>query len=150
VAYETARRLRAAGAEVALLALLDARLPRPEDEMPDLSSWEARANEAPASAEARRARALLEVNRAGLRALHAYRPEPYGGPALIFRPSDSRDGVKPPADAAEWSGLIAGPVTVVRTSGDHRTMLKPPAIETIASTLARAMAEILRPTEVKW
>jgi hypothetical protein len=29
-------------------------------------------------------------------------------------------------------------------------MLKPPAIETIASTLARARAEILRPTEVKW
>jgi len=72
------------------------------------------------------ARALLD------RAIAAYRPDPYGGPVLLFQSED-------PFTAArmdeEWEAWLAGPVRFHRFPGAHDTLLYDPHAGEVAALL---------------
>ena len=139
VAWETARRLRAAGTAVDALVLLDP--PRAvraasaadpaDDRLPDLD---------PA-----RMDALLRVRRAHLRALRVWTPGAYDGRVLLLEASERpASGVRGDR-AIPWESLCAGPLRVRRTPGDHFTLLREPHVRALAERLRAYLDEPMPP-----
>jgi thioesterase domain-containing protein/acyl carrier protein len=132
VAFEIARQLRAAGAEVALLALIDTRAPGtqniPED-LPGLLGAFAADQGLPPDVDPQdieTLRPLFETFQRLLGMLRIYRPEPYPGPIRLFRAEES-------AGDLGWSRL-AGGLEIHPLPGDHYTLLQ-------GEALAQALSE---------
>jgi amino acid adenylation domain-containing protein len=130
VAFEMARRLRAAGGEVAALVLLDP---------PDLPFTAADPDDAEILAAPQAAGLPLEgadlerrlrVFRAGLEALRAYEPGPWEGPLTLL------EAAARPAPAVFWRTLAT---TVATVPGDHATILQPPQVDELARRVREAL-----------
>ena len=124
VAYEMAQRLRAAGEEVALLALFDTYGP---GQMPSPLA-------APPPAGDRRA----AVERAGAEAMFAYRPRPYPGRLVHFRAAVRRAG-EPLRPEQPWVDLAEEGAEVHVVPGDHLSMHQRPQVEVFARRLRRLL-----------
>jgi thioesterase domain-containing protein len=124
IAFEMAQRLRAAGEEVALLALFDTYGP----------------GQMPPSATARvpAADRLAAVLRAGTDAMFAYRPRPYPGRLAHFRAAERRPG-EPLRPEQPWIDLALEGAEVHVVPGDHLTMHQRPHVAVLAGRLRRAL-----------
>jgi thioesterase domain-containing protein len=142
VAFEMARQLRAEGARVDFLALLDSWSPQlsdatevTEDELRDIVAHDLGAVGGAMAPEQRER--LLAVYRAHLRALHRYRPEPWLDESVfvtLFRAEPAPD--LPAAPANGWEQLILGEIEICQIPGDHYTMLAKPQVGVLAEHLA--------------
>jgi thioesterase domain-containing protein len=162
-AFELAQMLRAAGREVSLLAVFDAEGP---DGRPALTG---RARLAAHLHQMRRRglghlRAVLrtrldrvrfardlalsgpeQVNGAALvwanvRAVEAYRPEPYLGRIAVFRAADSFwDSPAALASCLGWEPVARGGIEMHDIPGDHLTILQTGNVERIAAQLQRLL-----------
>ncbi|HEX4954549.1 MAG TPA: amino acid adenylation domain-containing protein [Thermoanaerobaculia bacterium] len=131
VALEVARRLRAAGEEVALLALID---PTPlEAGIGKAVGAEGLAIPAEWQALAPGAETVLRAN---VEAFEGYRREPYGGLIDVFwgRQSEASRG------AASWRELGA-PVREHWLEGNHETLLQEPHVGALAAELRSRLSE---------
>ncbi len=186
VVFELARQLAAAGAEVALLAILDGTpglWPRPAagetdagpDEKDDaywlmeiadylqrlwgvdlglsyeilraldpaaqIDRFLAGVKDTPfgAAAAEEPLRRLLGVFKANVRAFRSYRPGPYPGRIVLFRPADAADAAEDEAAAADptlgWGALSPLPVEIETVPGDHISALAEPHVKTLAARL---------------
>jgi thioesterase domain-containing protein len=142
VAFEMARQLRAEGARVDFLALLDSWSPElsdateaTEDEVREIVARDLGAVGGVIAPEQRER--LLTVYRAHLRALHRYRPEPWLDDSVfvtLFR-AEPAPGL-PVAPANGWEQLILGEIEICQIPGDHYTMLAKPQVGVLAEHLA--------------
>jgi thioesterase domain-containing protein/acyl carrier protein len=138
IAFEMARRLRAAGEEVAGLALIDPpevldptnRTDRTDPSDPDdLALLAAFAREPGISQDLDPddLRRRFEIFRSHVAASRAFRPGPYDGPLDLFEAAER------PAPAATWRGMAR---RVVVLPGDHYSLLAPPQVEALARALS--------------
>lgn len=166
VAFETARRLRALGADVPLLALLD---PSAPDES---TRWRGHVRELrrirsrlALADERRREEEFQAVVRSDLFAamgidpatcrdyalfpqdvfdiwqrqlglLGAYEPAEYDGPVAVLT-SQQCDPAGQAAVAARWAGLVEAEVRHLPVRGDHLSMMRPPQVASVAAALTR-------------
>jgi thioesterase domain-containing protein len=67
--------------------------------------------------------------------LQHYVPQPYAGPAVLFRPRmQPRFGV---GDRARgWGALVTGGLTICTVPGNHLAMLQEPHVQVLARELA--------------
>jgi thioesterase domain-containing protein len=93
-----------------------------------------------ADVKADRIERLLGVYKANLRALAAYRPQPYEGKLALFR-SRSADAHSP-ADA--WAPYTGEALEIHEVEGDHYTMLATPHVLDLAQRLAASIERSLR------
>jgi amino acid adenylation domain-containing protein len=165
IAFEITRRLERTGAEVSLLALLDAPFAAPgetamgEDEpaaqfVADAArslGWEATA--APGTTDqlgwlaARlapgdgqeamlsRLRTRLEVFQAHVRMLSGYQPA--GPPVRAPALIVSAQGSPNSPAARRWPAVLSGPVTALPVPGDHYEFLRPPLVAEVATTMEK-------------
>lgn len=75
----------------------------------------------------------LRVFRSNIRALAAYRPQPYAGRVVFVHASES------PATFERWQPLCEGGFVLERVAADHYTVLRRPAAQRVAEVLARAV-----------
>jgi thioesterase domain-containing protein len=92
-----------------------------------------------------RARRLFDVYRSNRRALLNYGAQTHRGRVILF--SCANGATEEIADPTfGWSELVAGEVEVVPVPGEHKTMVYPPYVETLASRIneyfARAESEV--------
>ena len=165
VAFEVARRLEQAGAEVGLLVLLDAPFTQPShvpgerglagrflaDAAASLG-WElaglpdARvtpvtdqlgwlAGRLGSDGAADQIRRRFEVFRAHVRMLTGYAP---AGPPILAPTlvMSAKDSPNAPA-AADWPRVLGGQVTTLRLPGDHYAFLRPPLVAEVATTMEK-------------
>ena len=142
VAFEMARQLRASGARVDLLALLDSWSPSisaatemTEAEVRDLVMRDL----GPAARGISRGQLerILGVYQAHLEALHRYRPEPWLDETVfvtLFQAELSTGLPQVPANG--WDELFLGDIEVCRVPGDHYSMLARPLVGVLAERLA--------------
>ncbi len=159
VAFEMARQAKAAGEEIALLALFDTDLsevlpgfePEGPDRLDQLLGRLRRTVGDRLGRSRRHARRLLQgqdgiekaneyrhytrVLRENDRALSRYRPGPYPGKVTYFAATE-RD----PAVFAEFVRQTGCELEIVPTPGDHLGMLEPPHVEVLAGELRRLTA----------
>lgn len=83
---------------------------------------------------------LLGVYKANLRALTAYRPQPYDGRIVLFR-SESATARHP---TNGWEGIAGEPIETCSVSGDHYTMLAAPHVVHLAGILGACIERALR------
>ena len=90
-------------------------------------------------------RNLLKVSKAHIRAHRSYEAKPAAVPITLFRVGDAQHSDYPSArvellrqNALGWDSLTTKPVRVVRTAGNHVTMLN--------SAHAEGLAQLLRPS----
>jgi amino acid adenylation domain-containing protein len=132
IAFEMARRLRAAGEEVASLALidppevLDPSDPSDFDESSLLAAF-AREPGIPHDLDPGDLRRRFEIFRSHVAASRAFRPGPYDGPLDLIEAAER------PEPAATWRGLARW---VVVLPGDHYSLLAPPQVEALARALS--------------
>jgi hypothetical protein len=74
-----------------------------------------------------------------VRALRAYRPEPYPGRITLLRSRTLALGIPPPLDL-HWGTLALGGVEVRVIRGDHNTILQPPRVAALAQALDETLA----------
>ncbi len=109
-----------------------------EDRWEGLRDLAVAAGVLPAGAGRDAARPLWEVFRAGVSALHLYRPGPYAGRTILFRASRRPSGAAAAADLG-WRALLAGGPEIRGVDADHHALLRPPAVEDVARELARSL-----------
>jgi amino acid adenylation domain-containing protein len=163
VAFEMARRLRAAGDEVALVGLFDTMMSplrwplrswlsivRPRvlhfaDGLiaSPLHTWPAavgkmchQAYEGLRSCLKSGPTRLLKVKAGALIASARYRPGFYPGAVTLFTPAEREPGL--PSIQAIWRKHAAS-VSIVETDGDHWTMFSPPNAESTATSLTHCL-----------
>ena len=84
----------------------------------------------------------LDVEEAFLVALRRYNPQPYDGPAILFR---AKNGLLPyPDPNLGWGALINGGLEIKEISGDHDTILYEPHIGMLARVLDSCLEEAHR------
>ncbi|MER7004847.1 alpha/beta fold hydrolase [Dactylosporangium sp. NPDC000555] len=138
VAFEMAHQLTAAGARVALLALVDGAVPATfaspdEDEVAaaftrDLAGYGITADALEPDLWQRR----FEVFRANMRAYRAYRARVWPGPAVLIRGATSTE------PTAGWHAWCHGPVAECVVPGDHYSMWEPANVGAVADALSAA------------
>ncbi|WAM30343.1 thioesterase domain-containing protein [Myxococcus sp. NMCA1] len=77
--------------------------------------------------------ALYRVYESNLRALWDYQPGRYGGRVTLLRASETH---VPTGTDGGWGALAAGGVEVHELSGDHHSILRAPAVDVLAETMA--------------
>jgi thioesterase domain-containing protein len=88
-----------------------------------------------ASLSSAQVRPLLDVYRANVRAVAAYRPRPGAGRLTLFRPRNSAE----PTNG--WSALAGEPIEIHEMAADHYSMLVPPAVAGLADRLRSCIEE---------
>ena len=81
-------------------------------------------------------RRLAAVCKAHLAAASRYRPQPYGGRAVLFQARESGGG--------RWTGggrPLCPRLCVERVPGDHYSMLRKPHVDVLAERLDQHLAE---------
>lgn len=141
VAFEMARQLRAAGARVDLLALLDSWSPSlsaatapTEVEVRDVVARDL--GTALRSIGSKQLESLLGVYAAHLEALYRYRPEPWLDESVFVTLFQAEEATLPATPANGWNALILGDIEVCRVPGDHYSMLARPQVKVLAERLA--------------
>jgi len=164
VALEVARRLRAAGEEVAMLTLLDTYLPARPAAGPEEPATAGPAGRVRAAVDgARRAllpeglprreqlpvKALLPLAGlvaftgrlqydlffdVGMRTSRRHRVAPYAGPATVVLAQDN------PAGRAVWDRVLTGPVEHRSLPCDHNSLLRAPHVHAVAELVRGAAA----------
>ena len=154
IAHALAVELAARGAEVRLLAILDAAPPgaplrtdRPSPaqlvrhrwrRIPHAAWWRTRWWYLGATAGIVRRRGWVQgesfMSRAG-RVSHRFRPQVFAGPTLVVRSSIDADDV--PADLG-WGPYLTGDVSTVMLPGNHFGILLEPSVAAIGERLAAA------------
>ncbi|MFJ4620910.1 SDR family NAD(P)-dependent oxidoreductase [Streptomyces sp. NPDC088812] len=187
LAYEVARQLTAAGAEVDLLFLIDAILPLPTDDVgrarltrvarfaehiehtygvplgldvPHLGKGNGRGTDLDLFDQviARIRERVPQLGRAALhhqytsyldaRIAEAYRPQPYGGPVLLFRAAEphplttSLDPRYLRTDTALGWDALCPALDVVPVPGDHISVIDPPHIDVVAHRLLKELESL--------
>jgi len=101
----------------------------------------------PPGDEAKLIRNLLTVSKAHVRAHRAYVPAPIAAPITLFRVEEPSASDYPSSDASVlredamgWMGLTSATVRVVRTAGNHITMLSAANAEGLARLLEPHLA----------
>jgi thioesterase domain-containing protein len=174
VAFEMARLLREAGAEVALVALLDTYRPglsvKPTLRALQRSALARGGVSYLAGGVVRRVRRTLAA--IGLRvrimahrargvvphelrdswlthrffsAIAHYRPQPYAGRLTIFRARDVHPALVDVGPELGWSGLAAQGIDAREVAGDHDTLLAEANAGALAAELSACLAEAGRP-----
>jgi acyl transferase domain-containing protein/thioesterase domain-containing protein len=141
IAFEMARQLIRAGQGVDFLCLMDSSVPgdlRPADDPRDdfnqhvarLAGGAGAGSGIDAVMERR-----FQVFRINGEAVRAYRPGEASTPILFLKAGTGEDRMrrKPPVEG--WRGLSSGGVEEVRVSGDHYSMLRPPALEAMIGVI---------------
>jgi thioesterase domain-containing protein len=90
----------------------------------------ARALEVPRDPDLSRVQHLLHMHAAHLEALRNYRPGEFTGQVVVFRPGTTERG-----SGVEHEQFGGRDVPVVRTPGDHQSMLREPAVTELARQL---------------
>jgi len=96
-------------------------------------------------------RRVLQVLRANIRCLRAYRPEAYPGALTLFRAADQstlRKHVQDPS--LGWGRLALGGVEVIEVPGNHVVLLLEPYIHDLARALNEAIASHARAHGAAW
>jgi amino acid adenylation domain-containing protein len=95
-------------------------------------------------------RNLLSVSKAHVRAHRTYVPQRIAAPITLFRVAEAKASDYPSSDEAVlrddalgWTGLASASVRVVRTAGNHITMLDAAHAEGLAQLLRASLAEAL-------
>ncbi len=70
-----------------------------------------------------------------------YRPAPYPGPAVLFRPTAEPLGFEK-SPAMGWDGLINGPLEIEPVNGYHRSLIFKPHNRSLATTLSRRLRNV--------
>jgi hypothetical protein len=83
--------------------------------------------------------ALAQMNRA----VRVYKPRPYAGRALVFRPRTLPLLGRRPVPDLGWGRLALGGVEVQAVNGSHETMLRYPFVVGLAAALRRAIDEAI-------
>lgn len=92
---------------------------------------------------------VIEVYRKNMVAMLRYRPRPYTGPVILYRSTDGfpAEAVHPDrrvrhafgTPALGWDKFCAD-LRIIKTPGDHFTMVMPPQAETLVASLQEALA----------
>ncbi|MEV4515489.1 amino acid adenylation domain-containing protein [Dactylosporangium sp. NPDC049525] len=143
LAHEMAVQLRAAGAELALLALLDAypvrRTPADDDAAVGRRLRDAvQAGLAGAGSDRRLLGRVRAVATHGMRAARTFTPGRYDGDVVFFDAAQDRAPGAP--DASSWRPYVTGRIDVHRLDCTHFTMLEGAAVRTVAGVLGRISA----------
>ncbi|MFB0633034.1 alpha/beta fold hydrolase, partial [Streptomyces sp. AB3(2024)] len=133
VALEMAQLLRAAGETVHLLAVFDS--PAPGQMPPDREEMDTAAFGS-GDPDASFAQRVVDVYRANMEALRAYRPRPYEGPILYFLAEERRAGIDPLRPDTAWEPIALDGLSTHRVPGNHVTMLAPENVEAIARVVS--------------
>jgi amino acid adenylation domain-containing protein len=138
VAFEMARRLRDAGEEVALLALLDSHArsdPHADPEtLAALAAWELGDGQSWPQEHFAKVERIVDTH---LGAVRRWTPQPYEGRAILF--ASHRPGVAREATLG-WGPLVPR-LSVIEIDADHFTLLREPAVCEVADRLRAALAE---------
>jgi amino acid adenylation domain-containing protein len=110
----------------------------PADELGSLLAEAQAAALLPPDADGSSMRRLFAVFQANFRAVRAYRPAPYPGPATLLRAGRTGDAWTDPAIA--WAALVEGGLDVRDVPGDHHSLLRAPHVEAVAAALAERLA----------
>ncbi len=96
-------------------------------------------------------RNLLSVSKAHVRAHRTYVPQRIAASVTLFRVAEAKASDYPSSDEAVlrddalgWTGLTSASVRVVRTAGNHITMLDAAHAEGLAQLLRASLAEALQ------
>jgi amino acid adenylation domain-containing protein len=136
LAFEMARQLAANGERVDLLALIDPSVPaagEPGPE-PDEEALATRFACDLAALQGLETQELFEVFRHNVRALRAWRPQPYSGSAVLFRATERMPG-STTDPVARWSELVTGDLEVEDAEGNHYSILRGPRAFALAERL---------------
>jgi thioesterase domain-containing protein len=80
---------------------------------------------------------LYQVFKMNVRAFQAYTPKSYGGPAAIFVPRESLEGVH-----KRWSTHLTDIRDISAVAGDHVTFLRPPNVSELAQRWSAVYAVV--------
>jgi amino acid adenylation domain-containing protein len=163
LAYEIAQQLRAGGADVALLALLDSSWPdavRRSGAAFVKNALRRIADEGPAEALSHAARRLLGGDRSHVklragaidlqeqravafrRVVRSYAAEPYPGRVALFRANDREMPAGYEMDPLlGWESLVTGELQIRDVPGSHLGILEEPNVETLAAQLGDLLDE---------
>jgi amino acid adenylation domain-containing protein len=135
VAWEVAQHLWRDGREMRLLVLLDA----------DRPGFGARPSARERLAHAKRRLLFRPAAReASLgerieRLCERYRPAPYDGEVALLLAQDRPE--QAPADCG-WAALVRGPLTILRSRGDHESMVRAPQSFELAACISRVLCNV--------
>jgi thioesterase domain-containing protein len=135
VAFETARRLAAAGREIGALVLVDAPAPTgaPIPDAPAIPGAEDVLPPDVSPADAADWRAGVDARRA---AIDRYRPAAFDGDVTVVRGTESIAGRSRGADLG-WSALVRGDLRVEWAPGSHDSILTGEGARAVASLIER-------------
>ena len=171
IAFEMAQQLKRAGAQIALLAMIDTLSPSAVGLSPPLLKklwlirhWSMKfAMERP---ERRRKGKLLEVNytlaleklargeslppelvefhlfRNFEAAQQRYQPAPYTGPLVLFRAVEADTQYLAAGNRLGWEQHVVGPVSVTAIAGSHFSMMAEPGVSQLIKALAKEVARL--------
>jgi amino acid adenylation domain-containing protein len=101
-------------------------------------------------------RNLLNVNRAHVRARRSYRALPSPVSITLFRARDAQPSAQRPEEpdapgdeSLGWNAVSTEPVRVLRTPGDHVSMMAEPNVESLARALRSCLDEMLQSLATK-
>lgn len=161
-AFEVAQLLRAAGREVCLLALIDMTGPDRRPELRGMEKlavhlrqlrkyrltyigWllEALKGKLPSLKwkQAAKEDEQYELVEANVRAVDAYKVQPYDGPITVFRAEASfRDSSEARQTGLGWASVAKGGIKVVDVPGTHMTMLERHNVNVMAKHIAQVLS----------
>jgi acyl carrier protein len=137
VAYETARRLEAAGRTLGLLALVDA--PAAGEGAGPAADVAAALPPLPAELRDDDARRWLAAVEARRDAVARYRPRPWNGSAVVIRGTESAAG-RDRDDSLGWRRLVHGDLLVEWSPGSHESLLSGDGARAVAAIVERHAA----------
>jgi aspartate racemase len=135
VVYEMAQQLTAQQQPVAMVALLDTFVPRAAPRRLIEEQDAAIARDALPDTDSSLAAWIERVRQVNREAAHRYRPQPYAGRVVLFRPTKRRStrGRNRLVDPLNgWGDLVTGGVEVHSISGYHNRMLSEPKVQRLA------------------
>jgi len=80
----------------------------------------------------------LRVHLANREAARSYRPRPYAGSAVLYRPAEERPDLRGEPTAG-WGPWIEGGIEVQEVSGSHEKMVFSPHVDELAAHLGRRL-----------
>ena len=153
IAFEMAQQLRAQGEAVEMLALCDSRAPGFHPLELAQTAWDLLRLKNVRIVQQRLYRFVLQniglghlrkfgtVTEAHYWALLAYRPQPYPGPAILFRAAHMDDSRSP---SLGWKKFVTGGLEICPIQAGHGAMVKEPTVRLLAEQLELHLARARR------
>lgn len=82
-------------------------------------------------------RHLSVVYRTNVRAIQAYRPQPFSGKIVLYVARD--EAANGQSEMADWERLSGGQIRIYTVPGDHYSILKEPHVQVLAACLRKHM-----------